>query len=78
MNEWNKLYESVPTLDTPVWAGWFNADGSFTSGIFVLADNGVDNICIWCRCAESVSYDDFGGVGDRRLTRILADLRQGR
>ena len=27
MNEWNKLYESVPPLDTPVWAGWFNADG---------------------------------------------------
>jgi hypothetical protein len=46
MNEWNKLYESVPPLDTPVWAGWFNTDGSFTSGIFVLADNGVDNICI--------------------------------
>lgn len=60
VNKWNKLSESVPPLDTALWAGWFNADGSFTSGIFVLADGGVDNICIWCRCAESVSYDDFG------------------
>ena len=58
MNEWKKLSEEIPPLETPVWAGWFEVDGRFTSGLFVLADDGID--VLWCRCAESVSYDDFG------------------
>lgn len=43
MNEWKKLSEEIPPLETPVWAGWFNEDGSFTSGIFVLADDDCDD-----------------------------------
>ena len=39
MKEWKKASEENPPLDTPVWAGWFNVDGSFTSGLFVLANN---------------------------------------
>lgn len=27
MNEWKKVSEELPTLDTPVWAGWFNVGG---------------------------------------------------
>lgn len=58
MNEWKKASEGNPPLDTPVWAGWFEADGSFTSGLFVLADDGID--IIWCRCEEAISYNNFG------------------
>ena len=59
MNEWKKVSEELPPLEMPVWAGWFNADGSFISGLFVLADNyGVD--VVWCRCEKAISYDGFG------------------
>ena len=40
MNNWKKASEECPPLDTPVWAGWFEDDGRFTSGLFVLADDG--------------------------------------
>lgn len=59
MNEWKKVSEDLPPLDTPVWAGWFNDDGSFTNGIFVLGDTG-ENI-LWCLCDEAISDTDFGG-----------------
>jgi hypothetical protein len=58
MNEWKKLSEEIPPQDTPVWAGWFEVDGSFTSGLFVLADDGID--IIWCRCECAISYGNFG------------------
>lgn len=58
MNEWKKASEENPPLDTPVWAGWFEYDYGFTSGIFVLADDGED--ILWCRCENTISNDDFG------------------
>lgn len=58
MNEWKKVSEELPPLDTPVWAGWHEVDGSFTHGLFVLADDGID--VLWCRCEEAISYNDFG------------------
>ena len=58
MDEWKKVPEELPPLDTPVWAGWFNADNSFTSGLFVRADDGI--CVLWCRCDDSISYNDFG------------------
>lgn len=58
MNEWKKASEGNPPLDTPVWAGWFNVDGSFTSGLLVLAD--ADPFPIWGRCDNSIPYANFG------------------
>ncbi len=58
MNEWKKASEGNPPLDTPVWAGWFNVDGSFTSGLLVLADD--DPFPIWGRCDNSIPYANFG------------------
>lgn len=58
MNEWKKASEENPPLDTPVLAGWFNVDGSFTSGLLVLAD--ADPFPIWGRCDNSIPYDNFG------------------
>lgn len=58
MNEWKKVSEELPPLDTPVWAGWFEDSGRFTSGLFVLADDG--NCTLWCLCEETISYDNFG------------------
>lgn len=58
MNKWKKLSEETPPLGTPVWAGWHEVDGSFTHGLFVLADDGMDVLC--CRCEEAISYNDFG------------------
>ena len=54
MNEWKKVSEELPPLDTPVWAGWFEYDYGFTSGLFVFADDGID--ILWCRCDETISY----------------------
>lgn len=58
MNEWKKASDELPPLDTPVWAGWFEDDGRFTSGIFVLADDG--NCVLWCLCEDPISYNQFG------------------
>lgn len=58
MNEWKKVSKELPPLDTPVWAGWFEDSGRFTSGLFVLADDG--NCTLWCLCEETISYDNFG------------------
>lgn len=63
MNEWKKASEELPPLDTPVWAGWFESDGRFTSGLFVLADNEIRPM--WWRCEDTISHDDFGWrIGD--------------
>lgn len=58
MNNWKKASEECPPLDTPVWAGWFEDDGRFTSGLFVLADDGFD--VLWCLCEDTISYNQFG------------------
>ena len=56
MNEWKKVSEELPPLDTPVWAGWFE---------YVFADDGID--ILWCRCDETISYNDFGEwLSDRK------------
>lgn len=63
MDNWKKASEELPSLDTPVWGGWFEDDGSFTSGIFVLA--GEEIRPMWWRCEETISYDNFGWpIGD--------------
>lgn len=65
MNEWKKVSEELPPLDTPVWAGWFEYDYGFTSGLFVFADDGID--ILWCRCEETISSNDFGEwLSDRK------------
>lgn len=58
MNEWKKASEELPPLDTPVWAGWFNRNGSFITGLFVLADDG--SCTLWCLCEDTISYNEFG------------------
>ncbi|WP_308021436.1 hypothetical protein [Neisseria mucosa] len=58
MNEWKKLSEETPPLDTPVWAGWFNQDGSFTAGLLVMVDDGIS--VLWGRCDNSIPYANFG------------------
>lgn len=51
MNEWKKVSEELPPLEMPVWAGWFESDGSFTYGIFVLADDEIRPM--WWGCEEA-------------------------
>ena len=58
INEWKNASDEWPPLDTPVWAGWFESDGRFTSGLFILADNEIRPM--WWRCEDTISHEDFG------------------
>lgn len=58
MTNWKRASEELPPLDTPVFGGWFEDNGRFINGIFVLADDG--NCVLWCLCDEAISYNNFG------------------
>jgi hypothetical protein len=61
MNEWKKVSEELPPLDTTVWAGWFEDSGRFTSGLFTLVELDDDgDFTLWGLCEETISYDNFG------------------
>lgn len=58
MNEWKNASEELPTLEKPVLAGWFDAEGSFVIGLFVRVYDGND--VLWCCCSDSTSFNGFG------------------
>lgn len=57
-NGWIAVSERLPEPDTPVWAGWFNADGTFAFGLFVRFEE--DSEWYWARCHHTQSWNDFG------------------
>ncbi|MDK3108316.1 DUF551 domain-containing protein [Providencia rettgeri] len=57
---WVKCSDSLPNMDTPVFAGWFRENGEFVFGRFVRCEEHGDEgwIWLWSICTGDYLSDE--------------------